>query len=59
MLLAGVGWLVFTLPQKLDVQDKHIQQVLTNQQELKYKIAQHEYLLRQHDVRLTREELEK
>lgn len=57
VMLAGVGWLVFTLPQQLNHQDTLIKQVLTNQEELKEKIADHELMLRQQELRLTKEEL--
>jgi hypothetical protein len=57
ILVAGVGWLVITLPQQLHHQNEQIEQVLQNQEELKTKIAQHEYQIRQQELRLTREEL--
>ena len=57
ILLAGVGWLVYSLPQQLHQQETQLEQVIQNQEELKDKIANHELLLRQQDIRLTREEL--
>jgi hypothetical protein len=56
-LLAGVGWLVFTLPQQLQQQETQLNHVIKNQEELKDKIADHELMLRQQELRLTREEL--
>jgi hypothetical protein len=57
ILLAGVGWLVFTLPQQLNHQDTQIKQVIDNQKEFKDKIYEHDRLIRLQEIRLTKEEL--
>ena len=57
VLLAGMGWLIFTLPQQLSHQDMQIKAVLDNQKELKDKIYEHDRMIRLQEIRLTKEEL--
>jgi len=57
LLLAGVSWLVVTLPQQLRYQDTQIKRILDGQEELKQQVKVQDLQLRQHELRLTREEL--